>query len=57
MSEYEYHDDELRERIALLEDPESDESILPPLPLKDVLIAIGGMAALCLVMALWGYGK
>ncbi|MGO1538293.1 MAG: hypothetical protein ACTHZ9_07430 [Leucobacter sp.] len=57
MSDYEYDDDELRERIALLEDPESDESILPSLPVKDVVIAIGGMVVLCLAMVLWGYGK
>lgn len=56
MSQHEL-DDELRERIALLEDPASDETILPPLPTRDVVFAILGMIVLCTIMALWGYGK
>lgn len=57
MSDEETVNEDLLERIALLEDPDSNESILPPLPLKDVLFAVFGMLSLCIAMAIWGYGK
>lgn len=57
MSEVDIEDQELRARIALLEDPESEESIQPKLPKIDIAIAIVGIILLCAVMTIWGYGR
>lgn len=48
-------DDELARRLALLEDPTSDESILPPLPARDVWLAAVAIAVVGVALTWWGY--
>lgn len=46
---------ELDRRLRLLEQPESEESFLEPLPTRDVWLAVAGLAVLVTVMLCWGY--
>ncbi|SFB42854.1 hypothetical protein SAMN05216266_11130 [Amycolatopsis marina] len=46
---------ELERRIALLEAPDSEESVLPDLPARDILLAVLTIAALSVGLIFWGY--
>lgn len=48
-------DPELIRRLQLLEEPAESESILPPLPARDLWIAIASLTAIIVVMTVWGY--
>lgn len=48
-------DSELVRRLRLLEEPAGSESILPPLPARDLWIAIVSLAVIVVVMTVWGY--
>ncbi|MFC7502322.1 hypothetical protein ACOACQ_11175 [Nocardioides sp. CPCC 206347] len=44
---------ELEERLALIDAGGAAEEPLPPLPLTDLLLAIGGLAVLTVVLLWW----
>lgn len=46
---------ELERRIALFEDPASDEGVLPGLPLGDVVVAVVVLVVLGTLLLWWGY--
>lgn len=48
---------ELERRILLLEDPTSGEQSLDDLPVRDVVMAVVGLAVLTIVMLVWGYPR
>lgn len=50
-------DEELERRLALLEDPASDERVLDDLPVRDVVMAVVGLAVLIVCMLIWGYPR
>ena len=50
-------DAELERRIRLLEDPASGERVLPDLPVRDVVLAVLGVAVLTVVLLIWGYPR
>lgn len=50
-------DDELERRLRLLEDNDSQESVLGDLPVSDVVYAVIGIVVLTVLMLLWGYGR
>ncbi|WGW11523.1 hypothetical protein LWF01_15735 [Saxibacter everestensis] len=46
---------ELERRVALLEDADSGEAILPPLPARDLWLAVAGLVVISVFMIWWGY--
>ncbi|WP_170161372.1 hypothetical protein [Amycolatopsis palatopharyngis] len=46
---------ELERRIALLEAPDSGESVLPDLPARDIWLAVLAVAVLSAALIIWGY--
>lgn len=48
-------DAELERRLALLEAPDSGESVLPDLPRADLWLAVGGTLAMVVLALWWGY--
>lgn len=48
---------ELERRIALLEDPASDEQVLENLPLADVLWAVAAVVVMGIALLIWGYPR
>ena len=48
-------DAELERRLAILLDPDSSDSILEPLPVLDLALAIAGVIILSALVLWWGY--
>lgn len=46
---------ELERRLALFEDPASDEGVLPGLPARDVVVALVVLVVIGAVLVWWGY--
>lgn len=46
---------ELERRLALFEDPESDEGAMPGLPGRDVLVFVVALLVAGSVLLWWGY--
>ncbi|UQS22902.1 MULTISPECIES: hypothetical protein [Amycolatopsis] len=46
---------ELEHRLALLESPDSDETYLPDLPWRDVVLAAVVLAVVSVLLIWWGY--
>ncbi|MDP5182018.1 hypothetical protein QOZ88_05160 [Blastococcus sp. BMG 814] len=46
---------ELERRLTLIEDEGSGEGPLPPLPVLDLVLAVGGVAVLTVGFTWWGY--
>lgn len=44
---------ELERRLELIDDPAGAEAALPPLPLKDLLAALAGLAVVTVVLLWW----
>lgn len=46
---------ELERRLDLLEDPASDEHALDDMPVRDIVMAVLGLAVMTVVLLIWGY--